>query len=115
MAGDRPGDHRLVRWRHGLVGGGDLHPASPVHAPGAQRREGGHFELDVNLATITVAREHGLFVDLDRSAFERLLPELATLLDAPALKTVVGAYMTHAGYRQSRRATTCPPTSGPRR
>jgi hypothetical protein len=59
-----------------------------------------YFELDVNLATITVAREHGLFVDLDRSAFERLLPELATLLDAPALKTVVDAYMTHAGYRQ---------------
>ncbi|HEX5038675.1 MAG TPA: hypothetical protein VFW95_00890 [Candidatus Limnocylindria bacterium] len=59
-----------------------------------------YFELDVNLATITVAREHGLFVDLDRSAFERLLPELSTLLDAPALKTVVDAYMTHAGYRQ---------------
>jgi len=59
-----------------------------------------YFELDVNFATITVAREHGLFVDLDRSAFERLLPELATLLDAPALKTVVDAYMTHAGYRQ---------------
>lgn len=59
-----------------------------------------YFELDVNLAAITVARAHGLFVDLDRSSFERLLPELATLLAAPNLRTVVDAYMTHAGYRQ---------------
>ncbi len=59
-----------------------------------------YFELDVNRATITVAREHGLLTDLDRSSFERLLPELATLLDAPDLQTVVEAYMTHAGYRQ---------------
>jgi hypothetical protein len=59
-----------------------------------------YFELDVNLATISVAREHGLFADLDRSSFERLLPELATILEATALKTVVDAYMTHAGYRQ---------------
>lgn len=59
-----------------------------------------YFELDVNIATITVAREHGLFADLDRSSFERLLPELATLLRAGDLKLVVDAYMTHAGYRQ---------------
>jgi len=59
-----------------------------------------YFELDVNLATISVARDHGLFTDLDRSSFERLLPELATLLPAQDLKTVVDAYMTHAGYRQ---------------
>jgi hypothetical protein len=59
-----------------------------------------YFELDVNRATVSVARDHGLFADLDRSSFERLLPELATLLDAPDLKTVVDAYMTHAGYRQ---------------
>jgi hypothetical protein len=59
-----------------------------------------YFELDVNLATISVARDHGLFSDLDRSSFERLLPELATLLPAQDLKTVVDAYMTHAGYRQ---------------
>lgn len=68
-----------------------------------------YFELDVNLATISVAREHGLFVDLDRSAFERLLPELSTLLDAPALKTVVDAYMTHAGYRQLASRDDLPP------
>jgi hypothetical protein len=59
-----------------------------------------YFELDVNRSTVAVAREHGLFADLDRSSFERLLPELATLLGAPELRAVVDAYMTHAGYRQ---------------
>jgi hypothetical protein len=59
-----------------------------------------YFELDVNLAALSVAREHGLFADLDRSSFERLLPELATLLSAADLRTVVDAYMAHAGYRQ---------------
>ena len=59
-----------------------------------------YFELDVNRSTIAVAREHGLFADLDRSSFERLLPELATLLTATELRIVVDAYMTHAGYRQ---------------
>lgn len=59
-----------------------------------------YFELDVNWATLAVARDHGLFAELDRSSFERLLPELATLLSAPELRLVVDAYMTHAGYRQ---------------
>ena len=59
-----------------------------------------YFELDVNLAALAVAREHGLFADLDRSSFERLLPELATLMSAPDLRIVVDAYMAHAGYRQ---------------
>ena len=59
-----------------------------------------YFELDVNLATVSVARDHGHFADLDRTSFERLLPELATLLSGPDLRTVVDAYMTHAGYRQ---------------
>jgi hypothetical protein len=59
-----------------------------------------YFELDVNLATVAVARDHGVFSDLDRSSFERLLPELATLLPADELRIVVDAYMTHAGYRQ---------------
>ena len=59
-----------------------------------------YFELDVNLAALSVAREHGLFAGLDRSSFERLLPELATLLSAPDLRVVVDAYMAHAGYRQ---------------
>ena len=59
-----------------------------------------YFELDVNLAAISVARDHGLFADFDRSSFERLLPELATLLSPAELRVVVDAYMTHAGYRQ---------------
>ena len=59
-----------------------------------------YFELDVNRASIDVARQHGLFADLDRTSFERLLPELATLLSAPDLRIVVDAYMTHAGYGQ---------------
>jgi hypothetical protein len=59
-----------------------------------------YFELDVNRAALSVARDHGLFSDLDRSSFERLLPELATLQSAADLKTVVDAYMAHAGYRQ---------------
>ena len=59
-----------------------------------------YFELDVNRTTITVAREHGIFSDLDRSSFERLLPELATLMPAGDLRSVVDAYMTHAGYNQ---------------
>lgn len=59
-----------------------------------------YFELDVNLSALAVARDHGLFADLDRSSFERLLPELATLLSAADLKSVVDAYVTHAGYRQ---------------
>ena len=59
-----------------------------------------YFELDVNRAALSIAREHGLFADLDRSSFERLLPELATLLSAPDLRTVVNAYMAHAGYKQ---------------
>jgi hypothetical protein len=59
-----------------------------------------YFELDVNLATVGVARDHGLFADLDRSSFERLLPELAALLSGGELRSVVDAYMTQAGYRQ---------------
>jgi len=50
-----------------------------------------YFELDVNRTTIAVARDHGLFGELDRASFERLLPELATLLSAPDLRIVVDA------------------------
>lgn len=59
-----------------------------------------YFELDVNRSTVAVAHDHGLFTGLDRSSFERLLPELATLLGAAELRIVVDAYKTHAGYRQ---------------
>lgn len=58
------------------------------------------FELDVNHVAVTVARDTGSFAKLDRSAYERLLPELATILPASELKVVVAAYMTHAGYEQ---------------
>jgi hypothetical protein len=59
-----------------------------------------YFELSVNLTAVRIASDLRSFVDLDRSSFERLLPELATLLSASDLETVVAAYMTHAGYRQ---------------
>jgi hypothetical protein len=59
-----------------------------------------YFELDVNRVALSVARDFGSYAPLDRTAFERLLPELATLLPASDLKTIVSAYMAHAGYRQ---------------
>jgi hypothetical protein len=59
-----------------------------------------YFELDVNRVAISVAIDHGSFTPLNRSSFERLLPELATLLSAADLKSVVAAYMAHAGYQQ---------------
>ena len=67
-----------------------------------------YFELDVNRAALSIAGEHGLFADLDRSSFERLLPELATLLSAPDLRSVVDAYMAHAGYKQLASRTDLP-------
>lgn len=60
-----------------------------------------YFELDVNRASVEVACELGSFATLDRSSFERLLPELATLFPAPELRTVVAAYMSHSGYQQA--------------
>lgn len=59
-----------------------------------------YFELDVNRVALVVALDHGSFSRLNRSSFERLLPELATLLPAADLKSVVAAYMAHAGYEQ---------------
>jgi hypothetical protein len=59
-----------------------------------------YFELDVNRMALAVALDHGSFTPLNRSSFERLLPELATILSAADLKAVVGAYMAHAGYEQ---------------
>jgi hypothetical protein len=59
-----------------------------------------YFELDVNRVALLVALDHGSFSRLNRSSFERLLPELATLLSATDLKSVVAAYMAHAGYEQ---------------
>jgi hypothetical protein len=59
------------------------------------------FELDVNRLSIEIARDHGSYTPLDRTSFERLLPELATLLTAGELRVVVDAYMGHAGYQQA--------------
>ncbi|HEY7524057.1 MAG TPA: hypothetical protein VH720_10455 [Candidatus Limnocylindrales bacterium] len=59
-----------------------------------------YFELEVNRVAVSVALDQGSFTSLNRASFERLLPELATLLSAADLKAVVGAYMAHAGYEQ---------------
>jgi hypothetical protein len=60
-----------------------------------------YFELDVNRVAVSVAREFASFTPLDRTSFERLLPELATLLSPSELRTIVSAYMAHAGYQQA--------------
>jgi hypothetical protein len=60
-----------------------------------------YFELDVNRLSVEVARDYGSVTPLDRSSFERLLPELATLLTPAELRIVVHAYMAHAGYQQA--------------
>jgi hypothetical protein len=60
-----------------------------------------YFELDVNRVGVLVARDTGSFTPLDRSSFDRLLPELATLIPPKELKVIVSAYMAHAGYRQA--------------
>jgi hypothetical protein len=67
-----------------------------------------YFELDVNRTAISVAHDMGSFTPLNRSSFERLLPELATLLAAAELKAVVAAYMAHAGYTQLSEADALP-------
>lgn len=60
-----------------------------------------YFELLINRMNVAVARDLGSFMPLGRSTFDRLLPELATWLPAEPLQTVVGAYMTHAGYQSA--------------
>jgi hypothetical protein len=67
-----------------------------------------YFELDVNRVALSVAGDLGSFTPLNRSSFERLLPELATLLPAGELKAVVAAYMAHAGYQQLASADDVP-------
>lgn len=60
-----------------------------------------YFELDMNRVAIDVARRYHSFAPLGRGAFDRLLPEMAMLLPAEELRTVVGAYLSHAGYQQA--------------
>jgi hypothetical protein len=68
-----------------------------------------YFELDVNRMNVEVARDYGSFTPLNRSSFERLLPELATLIGADELRTIVSAYLSHAGYQQASSDPELPP------
>ena len=68
-----------------------------------------YFELDVNRMNVEVARDYGSFTPLNRSSFERLLPELATLISAGELRTIVSAYLSHAGYQQASSDPDLPP------
>jgi hypothetical protein len=62
-----------------------------------------YFELAMNEIDIDVAAKHGVFNPLRRSSFDRLLPELATWLEADELESIVRAYMSQAGYEQAQR------------
>ena len=67
-----------------------------------------YFEVEVNRVAVGIAREFGSFTPLDRTSFERLLPELATLFSPAELKGIVSAYMAHAGYQQASSADQLP-------
>jgi hypothetical protein len=67
-----------------------------------------HIELEMNRLNVITARDYGAFAPLSRSAFERLLPELATWLIASDLRTLAAAYMSQAGYEQARAAPDLP-------
>src|SRR3712207_2863540 len=62
-----------------------------------------YFELAMNEIDIGVAAEHLHFQPLRRSAFDRLLPEMATWCTPEHLETIVRAYMSIAGYEQAER------------
>ena len=64
-----------------------------------------YFEADVNRVAVSIARDFGSFTPLDRTSFERLLPELATLFAPAELKVIVSAYMAHSGYQQAASGT----------
>jgi hypothetical protein len=61
-----------------------------------------YFELSMNRLAVRMASEYDAFTDLSRTAFDRLLPELATWLEPGELQTVVSAYAGHVGYEQVR-------------
>jgi hypothetical protein len=67
-----------------------------------------YFELAMNGIDIGVAADHLVFQPLRRGSFDRLLPELATWLDANELEVIVRAYMSHAGYDQAQRDAQLP-------
>lgn len=67
-----------------------------------------YFELVMNEIDIDVAAHHSVYATLRRGAFDRLLPELATWLEADELEIIVRAYMSHAGYEQAEREKQLP-------
>ncbi len=62
-----------------------------------------YFELSMNEIDIDVAASHGVYGNLRRSSFDRLLPELATWLEPEELEAIVRAYMSQSGYEQTQR------------
>ena len=68
-----------------------------------------YFELLLNRLNVVLARDYDSFLPLGRSAFDRLLPELATVLPAASLMAIVSAYMGHAGYAQAASEREAPP------
>ena len=62
-----------------------------------------YIELVMNEIDIDIAARHAVFGSLRRSSFDRLLPELATWLEADELEAIARAYMSHAGYEQTQR------------
>jgi hypothetical protein len=68
-----------------------------------------YFELAANHLNVFMALEYGAFGPLSRTAFDRLLPELAGWLPIEELQAVSVAYMGQAGYDQASRAEDIPP------
>lgn len=65
-------------------------------------------ELEMNRVNVVMARDFAAFLPLGRSAFDQLLPQLATSLVAADLRRVAAAYMCHAGYEQLRNTSGLP-------
>ena len=68
-----------------------------------------YFELAANHLNVFVALEYGSFGSLSRTAYERLLPEVAAWLPIEELQAISVAYMGQAGYEQAGRAADIPP------
>ncbi len=69
-----------------------------------QARDAGravYFELSANRLAVFIAAQYAVFGELNRSTYERLLPELATWLPAAELQALVLAYLGHGGYQQA--------------
>jgi hypothetical protein len=67
-----------------------------------------YFELAANHLNVFVALEYGSFGSLSRTAYERLLPEVAAWLPIEELQAISMAYLGHAGYEQAGRAEDIP-------